>query len=77
MSNVLVDQCLDILKREDVKKDLKMLLKPIFEFLLFEIQPYTYITVFLLIMLFLMTLANLLLLLYILRNKTDLLLICN
>jgi hypothetical protein len=71
MTNVLVDQCLDILKREDVKKDLKMLLKPIFEFLLFEIQPYTYITVFLLVMLFAMTLANLLLFLYILRSKPD------
>jgi hypothetical protein len=71
MANLLVDQCLDILKREDVKKDLKLLLKPIFEFLLFEIQPYTYITVFLLFMLFAMTLANLLLFLYILRNKSE------
>lgn len=71
MANLLVDQCLDILKREDVKKDLKLLLKPIFEFLLFEIQPYTYITVFLLFMLFAMTLANLILFLYILRNKSE------
>jgi hypothetical protein len=71
MSNLLVDQCLNILKREDVKKDLKLLLKPIFEFLLFEIQPYTYITVFLLFMLFAMTLANLILFLYILRSKPE------
>jgi hypothetical protein len=71
MPNLLVDQCLDILKREDVKKELKLLLKPIFEFLLFEIQPYTYITVFLLFMLFAMTLANLLLFLYVLRSKTE------
>ena len=73
MSNVLIHQCLDILKREDVKKDLKLLMRPIIEFLLFDIQPYIYITVFLLFMLFAMTLANLLLFLWwfrSLRNTT-------
>ena len=63
MSNVLINQCLDILKREDVKKELKNLMKPVIEFLLFGVQPYIYITVFLLFMLFAMTLANMLLLL--------------
>ena len=47
-------------------------MKPILEFLLFEIQPYIYIIVFLLFMLFAMTLANLLLFLFILRrNKQE------
>jgi len=63
MANLLINQCLDILKREDVKKELKNLMKPVIEFLLFEVQPYIYITVFLLFMLFAMTLANMLLLL--------------
>ena len=72
MANALVNQCLDILKRDDVKRELKLLMKPILEFLLFEIQPYIYIIVFLLFMLFAMTLANLLLFLFILRrNKQE------
>lgn len=70
MSNLLINQCLDILKREDVKKELKSLMKPVIEFLLFEVQPYIYVTVFLLFMLFAMTLANLLLFLFILRGQT-------
>jgi hypothetical protein len=61
----------DILKREDVKRELKLLLKPVIEFLLFEIQPYVYITVFLLFMLFAITLANLILFLYALRMKSN------
>jgi len=69
MSNLLINQCLDILKREDVKKELKSLMKPVIEFLLFEVQPYIYVTVFLLFMLFAMTLANLLLFLFILRGQ--------
>ena len=67
----LVNECLDILKRYDVKRELKLLFKPVIEILLFEIQPYIYISVFLLFMLFAMTLANLLLLLFVLRNKQE------
>jgi len=67
----LVNECLDILKRDDVKRELKLLFKPVIEILLFEIQPYIYISVFLLFMLFAMTLANLLLLLFVLRNKQE------
>lgn len=65
----LVNQCLDILKREDVKSDLKLLLKPVMEFILFEIRPYTYIIILLLFMIFIMILANLIILLLLLRNK--------
>jgi hypothetical protein len=66
-----VNQCLEILKRDDVKKELNSLLKPVLEFLLFEIQPYIYVTVFLLFMLFALTLANFLTFLFILRNKSE------
>ena len=33
----LVNECLDILKRDDVKRELKLLFKPVIEILLFEI----------------------------------------
>jgi hypothetical protein len=70
MKDTIVQQCLDILKREDVKHEFKILLKPVIDFILYEINPYIYMTVLLVFMIFIMILAILLLLLYILRNKS-------
>lgn len=69
MKDSLLKQCLDILKREDVKTELKLLLNPIIEFILFEIRPYTYVTILLLFMIFVMVLANLALFIWFMRNK--------
>ena len=69
MKESIVQQCLDILKRDDVKNEFKLLLKPVIDFILYEINPYIYITVTLVFMIFIMILAILLLLIYILRNK--------
>lgn len=70
MKDSIVQQCLDILKREDVKNEFKILLKPVIDFILYEINPYIYITVLLVFMIFVMILAILLTLIYILRNKS-------
>ena len=43
MKDSLIQQCLDILKKEEVKNQLKVLLKPIINFILYEINPYIYI----------------------------------
>jgi hypothetical protein len=69
MKNTLVQQCLAILKREDIKNEFKMLLKPIIDFILFEIYPYIYITVSLVLLMLLMILAILLILIHLLRNQ--------
>jgi len=69
MKESIVQQCLDILKREDVKQEFKILLKPVIDFILYEINPYIYMTVLLVFMIFMMILAILLTLIYILRNK--------
>jgi hypothetical protein len=69
MRDSLVQQCLDILKRDDIKNEFKLMLKPLIDFILFEIYPYIYITVTFVLLIFLMILAILLLLIYILRNK--------
>jgi hypothetical protein len=69
MKESIVQQCLDILKRDDVKNEFKSMLKPLIDFILYEINPYIYITVTLVFMIFIMILAILLLLIYILRNK--------
>ena len=69
MKDSLVQQCLDILKRDDIKNEFKMLLKPIIDFILYEINPYIYITVFLFFLIFIMILAILVILIILLRNK--------
>jgi hypothetical protein len=69
MKDTLVQQCLDILKRDDIKNEFKMLLKPVIDFILYEINPYIYITVSLVFLIFVMILAILIILIMLLRNK--------
>lgn len=69
MKDSFVQQCLDILKRDDIKNEFKMLLKPVIDFILYEINPYIYITVTLVFLIFIMILAILIILILIIRNK--------
>ena len=69
MKDSLVQQCLDILKRDDIKNEFKMILKPVIDFILYEINPYIYITVALVFLIFVMILAILIILIMLLRNK--------
>lgn len=69
MKDSLVQQCLDILKREDIKNEFKMLFKPFIDFILYEINPYIYIIVSLVFLIFVMILAILVILIMLLRNK--------
>ena len=69
MKDSLVQQCLDILKRDDVKNEFKVMLKPLIDFILYEINPYIYITVTLVFLIFVMILAILIILIILLRNK--------
>ena len=69
MKDSLVQQCLDILKRDDVKKEFKLMLKPLIDFILYEINPYIYITVTLVFLIFVMIVAILIILILLLRNK--------
>ena len=69
MRDSLVQQCLDILKRDDIKNEFKMLLKPVIDFILYEINPYIYITVALVFLIFVMILAILIILIMLLHNK--------
>ena len=69
MKDSLVQQCLDVLKREDIKNEFKILFTPILEFVLYEINPYIYVTVTLVFLIFIMILAILVILIFLLRNK--------
>jgi len=43
MKDQLIEQCLLILSREDVKKEMKELFKPIISLIVQEIYPYIYL----------------------------------
>jgi len=66
MKETIVQQCMDILKRDDVRNELKLVFRPIVDFILYEIQPYIYVMMILVFLIFVMILAILLILL---RNK--------
>jgi len=70
MKETLIQQCLDVLRRDDIKNELKSFCTPFISLLLNFINPYIYITVSLVILLFIMNLAILLLLILNLRNKS-------
>ncbi len=66
----LVQQCLNILKREDIKHEFKLLLKPVIDFILYEINPYIYAILAFLFLIFSMILSILVILIMMMRNET-------
>jgi hypothetical protein len=68
MKNSLIQQCLDIIKREDTKYELRSLMTPVINIMIYELQPYIYIIICLFFLIFIMILAILILLITNLRN---------
>lgn len=62
MKYTFVQQCLNLLKREDIKNEFKQLLKPVIDLIIYEINPYIYIIVSLVFLIFIMILAILIIL---------------
>ena len=67
VKNCLISECVNILKREDVKKEIKELFKPIINMLLQDIYPYILISMLFVIISFLLVLGIFMLLLR--KNK--------
>lgn len=61
-----IQECLHILKREDIKKELRNITKPWMDIILQDIYPYIFLSLLFVIMSFLLILAIFLLLL---QNK--------
>lgn len=57
MSKSIIDHCINILKREDVKKEIKNMFQPIIDIILQEIYPYIYLSLLFVIISFLLILA--------------------
>lgn len=64
--NKLIDQCLDILKREDVKQELKAMMRPMIDMIVQELYPYIFLSIVFVFISFLLILGIFILLL---RNK--------
>jgi len=66
MKHAFIQQCLDILKREDVKDELKLLMRPMIDMILQEIYPYIFLSIIFVFISFLLILGIFILLL---RNR--------
>jgi hypothetical protein len=69
MKNNLIKQCLDILKTDDIRNEIKVLFSPVTDLILYEIYPYIYLIIFLVFLIFILILAILIILIFLLRNK--------
>ena len=69
MKEAIIEQCLQVLKRVDVKTELKHLMTPLMDLLLSEIYPYIYLSLIFVIISFLLHLGIFILLM---RTKTSL-----
>jgi hypothetical protein len=69
MTDCLIKQCLDILKTDDVRNEIKIIFSPVTDLILYEIYPYIYVIIFLVFLIFILILAILILLISLLRNK--------
>ena len=72
MKDAIVEQCLDVLKREDIKSEVASFCSPLIDLVLVRLNPYIYTIVTLVCLMFILILANLLILLFILRNRPKL-----
>jgi hypothetical protein len=70
MKDSLIKQCLDILKTDDVRNEIKVIFSPVTDLILYEIYPYIYAIIFLVFLIFVLILAILILLITLLRNKS-------
>ena len=62
----IIEECLQVIKREDVKKELKNLMTPLIDAIIVQIYPYLYLSLICVLISFLLHLGILILLL---RNK--------
>lgn len=68
MDSKITQACLGILKREDVKNELKNLMSPLVDMILVDIYPYIYLSLIIVCISFLLHLGILVLLL---RSKSS------
>ena len=63
LKDKLINECIDILNRDDVKKEVKIFITPIIDLILIQITPYLYLCMTFVIISFLLHLGIFVLLL--------------
>ena len=63
IKGLIIDKCMEILKRKDVKEELKNLMRPMIDMLIKEIYPYIFLSIVLVFISFLLILGIFILLL--------------
>jgi hypothetical protein len=69
MKDSLIQQCLDILKRDDIKCELNLLSSSVINYILHEVKPFVLIAIIFVTIMFVMNLAVIIMLILLLRNK--------
>ena len=67
IKDAIINECLLLLKRDDVKKELKQLLTPLIDLVLLKIYPYLYLSLIFVLISFLLHLGIFILLF---KNKS-------
>lgn len=67
--NSLLKMCIDVLKTDDVRTEIKQIFSPVTDLIMFQIYPYIYFIIFLVLLIFILILAILILLVLTLRNN--------
>jgi hypothetical protein len=67
LKNSIIQECIGILKREDVKNEVKTFVTPVIDMILVQIYPYLYLCTMFVVISFLLHLGIFILLF---RNKT-------
>ena len=57
MENSIINKCLDILKKDTIKKELKIIARPLFEIVIEQLYPYLFIISIFIIINFLLLLG--------------------
>lgn len=55
--DIFIEKCLEILRKPEVKREIKFFLKPIVDLVLQEVYPYIYLSLIFVIISFLLTLG--------------------
>jgi hypothetical protein len=69
MKKSIVEQCLDILKTNGIKKELELLSSSLMNYILYEMKPFIFIFCVFVFTMFIMNLAILIILIILLKNK--------
>ena len=60
--NSLLKMCIDVLKTDDIRSEIKQIFSPVTDLIMFQIYPYIYFIIFLVLLIFILILAILILL---------------